>query len=443
MANYSNNNISLDPEFYEVKPTWDHKGNGVFAKRLIRAGTILVQEKPIMQYPEHPAGFFQDDQLDHLKGEFDRLTEQQKQEMLTFHAQARADEDIEHVYRYFRDFNRPAADDPFAAQVEINAAGEGNDDVEIPLTEDEVAGYMPEAEARRYARAVLVLWSNEIGYLDAAGEEQRGLYLRASRLNHRCAPNILTNIATDGTITLRARQRILPGDELTMSYIELGLTREERRQRLLEDFGFECKCDLCDEEDLGPRAGMHEYHVAQLQMSDVGETLRMYRDAEFPLMPLSDANQYLSRCQKRFLHYNKLFWNDYCFYELANIADLWARIWQLTPGNTGPNRSPQAMFVADSWRKTLKQAVERYGPIVFDASDTHLVDARRTLQTSNGQPAIITPAVPAPADPVERAKSRTPEGRQMRRDRTRSPEVQQQQLQQLQQQLQGAAGPSA
>lgn len=82
------------------------------------------------------------------------------------------------------------------------------------------------------------------------------------------------------------------------------------------------------------------------------------------------------------------------------------------------------MFAADMWRKSLKQAVDRVGPIVFDANDAHLADARRTLQTA-AQPTIITPANPAPADPQARSKSRTPEGRQMRRDRTRSPLAQQ------------------
>lgn len=320
MANYSNNNISLDPNFYEVKPTLDNKGNGVFARRLIRAGTILVREKPLMQYPEHPAGYFQDAILPHIAVQFDRLPEQQKQELLTFHAKAREDEDIQHVYEYFRDtYRRPGdAQQQQQQQANDNGAGDGGEvggDDAPEMTATEVAGYLPDAEARRYARAILVLWTNELGYLDANGEEQRALYLRPSRLNHQCAPNILTNIATDGTITLRARQRILPGDELTMSYIELDLAREERRQRLRDDFGFECQCELCDEDDLSPRAGAHEWNIAQARLNDMPETLRLYRDAEFPLMCLSDANQYLVRCQRRLAAYTKLFWNDYLFYE--------------------------------------------------------------------------------------------------------------------------------
>lgn len=392
--------ISIDPEFFEVKPTWDNKGNGVFSKKVLPAGTILVREGPLLRHPEHPAGF-QDEQIPGLIAQFDVLHPQKQKELLALYTVRREGDDPAGVFEYLR--NEYTGPD---------------------------GSKLSWAQARRYLKMVVVLWSNQIGILDEQGQEHRGLYLRTSRLNHKCAPNILTNIATSGEITLRARDRILPGDELTISYIELDLLRPDRQARLKEEFGFECQCDLCDEEDLRPDADTHDHRIAQLHIYDMGETMRLHLANEFADMPLSDCDQYLRRCQLRWIHYTNLFWNDMSFYELLNIADLWARVWQLTPNNDGSGSgagvaNPRAEYAAREWRRCLGTAVTRLGPIVFDVDDEHLLDARRALEQPDGRPNIIEPRVPAPEDPDLSPGSRTPQGRPMRRrDRTQSAEPQ-------------------
>ncbi|KAK8103275.1 hypothetical protein PG984_016421 [Apiospora sp. TS-2023a] len=391
--------ISFDPEFFEVKPTWDDKGNGVFSRRVIPAGTVIVKETPLLRHPENPAGF-QYEQIPDLIVQFDALRPFHQNELLSLYTVKHRGEDPDALFDYLRNtYTRPDGTTKLSYQ-----------------------------EARRYMRMVVVLWSNQIGILDEQGEEHRGLYLRTSRLNHRCAPNLLTNLATDGEITLRARNRILPGDELSISYIALDLPRAERRAALLEDFEFECKCELCDEYALAADADDHEHRVAQLHIYDLGETMRLYTENEFSLFPAEDCDQYLARCQKRFVHYTKLSWNDMAFYELLNIADLWARVWALTPNNTpaapGAAVSPRAQYAAMEWNRSLTMAVDKLGPLVMDRNDTHLEDARRALNQPGALPNIIRPLIPAPEDARVRSKSRTPEGRPMRRDRTASAEPQ-------------------
>ncbi|KAI8443453.1 hypothetical protein BY996DRAFT_6427590 [Phakopsora pachyrhizi] len=44
---------------------------------------------------------------------------------------------------------------------------------------------------------------------------------------------------------MRALRVILPGKELTISYQDTSIIREERQEELLKDYGFECKCAQC------------------------------------------------------------------------------------------------------------------------------------------------------------------------------------------------------
>lgn len=37
---------------------------------------------------------------------------------------------------------------------------------------------------------------------------------------------------------------IAPGDEISISYIDEGLEKDERQEKL-RDYGFACKCNLC------------------------------------------------------------------------------------------------------------------------------------------------------------------------------------------------------
>ena len=74
-----------------------------------------------------------------------------------------------------------------------------------------------------------------------------GLYALQGSMNHSCAPALsLREQACDisATITLIANTAIAAGAELTVNYLEEGLSLQERRLAL-RDYGFVCCCSLC------------------------------------------------------------------------------------------------------------------------------------------------------------------------------------------------------
>ncbi|KAI1469302.1 SET domain-containing protein [Daldinia caldariorum] len=82
-------------------------------------------------------------------------------------------------------------------------------------------------------------------YIDGANDSgsHLGCFPEISRFNHDCRPNIHYRISNMTHTTVAARD-IEPGQELSISYIELILSREERRSRLRK-WGFECTCSHC------------------------------------------------------------------------------------------------------------------------------------------------------------------------------------------------------
>ena len=71
-----------------------------------------------------------------------------------------------------------------------------------------------------------------------------GLYPVASYLNHSCLPNTAPSFI-GSTLTFRTLQPIKKGEQITYSYCDLFLPREERQKILSKSYFFECKCDRC------------------------------------------------------------------------------------------------------------------------------------------------------------------------------------------------------
>jgi len=72
-----------------------------------------------------------------------------------------------------------------------------------------------------------------------------GLFPEASRINHACVPNCQHTWNDNiGEETIHAVKRISKGEEITISYADIG-TFESRRRHLKKSFGFDCTCELC------------------------------------------------------------------------------------------------------------------------------------------------------------------------------------------------------
>ncbi|KAJ7559033.1 hypothetical protein O6H91_04G066500 [Diphasiastrum complanatum] len=81
------------------------------------------------------------------------------------------------------------------------------------------------------------------------------LYSQASFFNHDCLPNACRFDYVDdpdkpnSSIFIRALHDISPGNEVCLSYFPINWNLAERRNRLLQDYGFECTCERCVVED--------------------------------------------------------------------------------------------------------------------------------------------------------------------------------------------------
>ncbi|GAB5583340.1 histone-lysine N-methyltransferase SMYD3 isoform X3 [Prionailurus iriomotensis] len=75
-----------------------------------------------------------------------------------------------------------------------------------------------------------------------------GLYPSMSLLNHSCDPNC--SIVFNGPhLLLRAVRDIEAGEELTICYLDMLMTSEERRKQLRDQYCFECDCIRCQTQD--------------------------------------------------------------------------------------------------------------------------------------------------------------------------------------------------
>lgn len=94
--------------------------------------------------------------------------------------------------------------------------------------------------------------SNSHGISDNISTFGIGIYPRAALFNHCCEPNaFFTSGYFDNDASkmiCRSIQKIKKGEEITIHYIDLYQTRQERKKQLRETKFFECECHLCVED---------------------------------------------------------------------------------------------------------------------------------------------------------------------------------------------------
>ncbi|KAM7210686.1 hypothetical protein V8F06_013931 [Rhypophila decipiens] len=90
-----------------------------------------------------------------------------------------------------------------------------------------------------------VVRTNAFGIYAVDGRDFKGLYPEIARLNHGCDPNAYGRFTkADLAMTAVATRDIEPGEEITISYIPLGMP-SIYRQQALANWSFKCTCALC------------------------------------------------------------------------------------------------------------------------------------------------------------------------------------------------------
>lgn len=89
-----------------------------------------------------------------------------------------------------------------------------------------------------------VVRTNSFG-MTINGRGCKGMYPEIARLNHACDPNAFPRFTSkDLAMTAVATRDIMPGEEITISYIPLGMP-SSYRAKSLRNWNFECTCGLC------------------------------------------------------------------------------------------------------------------------------------------------------------------------------------------------------
>ena len=182
------------------------KGIGMIAERNIRKGEVILEELPVLyfKYEEH------DDTL--------------------------------YEYKAFSKFKSlPVKEQKAVLSLENSRPDVGND---VPSL---VERFKKDPEFKKWSG---IMVTNQV----RLHENARGLFLTFSRFNHCCIPNV--NYETTGrNVKTFAIRDISKGEELCISYIRDPYTFETSFNKpptlenvhtyLKNEYGFECKCELC------------------------------------------------------------------------------------------------------------------------------------------------------------------------------------------------------
>ncbi|KAH9249416.1 hypothetical protein BASA81_012863 [Batrachochytrium salamandrivorans] len=76
-------------------------------------------------------------------------------------------------------------------------------------------------------------------------ERGTALYDRLSSTNHSCLPNACITFGLGGVARLSAIEKISPGEQITISYIDIFKRLKERQTQLKKQYYFDCLCRLC------------------------------------------------------------------------------------------------------------------------------------------------------------------------------------------------------
>lgn len=105
--------------------------------------------------------------------------------------------------------------------------------------------FPPLAPARSLADSYqsFLLQGRELAQGESGGS---GLFALSSLLNHSCEPALEPFFPNNNAeMALRATRDVVPGEQLTICYVDETASRDVRRALLLENYGFECQCPRC------------------------------------------------------------------------------------------------------------------------------------------------------------------------------------------------------
>jgi SET and MYND domain-containing protein len=152
---------------------------------------------------------------------------------------------------------------------------------DAPVTEPEPTDRDPEEIPLAVAKLVARLSFNCHALCD---DESRpygvGVFPTAAAMNHACAPNCAQSFRGK-TLTVRCLRDVHPEEELTIAYVELAVTRAERRAELMKQYAF----DIDDEDGAAEKASKTfstRVLNANATAASVGSSATLHDHGAFP-----------------------------------------------------------------------------------------------------------------------------------------------------------------
>lgn len=114
--------------------------------------------------------------------------------------------------------------------------------------------------------------------------EMRAFGLELSKYNHSCIPNAAWHAWSFDSqpigvgVELRAMRIIQPGDEISISYSQVMMERDERQRKLNAVYHFDCRCSTCTSNDEGRERILHHLSRNFVKLRPSPVTV----DSEFP-----------------------------------------------------------------------------------------------------------------------------------------------------------------
>lgn len=206
-----------DNPYYTVRAV-PSQGYGCFATTVIKRGTRILAESPLLTVPE--ADYMHAD----VEASFSKLSAKNQLLYFTLHS--------------------AHSQDPASWPTKIHPSVTGK--------ERERIREQHEARMGKSASLVSIFQTNCMEMNGGAA-----VYVHTSRFNHSCNPNAYFSWnAAIGKETIHVIREIRKGEQITVSYIDLAVDKEVRLWQL-KHYGFVCDCEACtgDEHDPTTFAG--------------------------------------------------------------------------------------------------------------------------------------------------------------------------------------------
>lgn len=206
------------------------RGMGVVAIRCIPAGSIIIKEEAILTVPDPLTKGVSLDFITNIVDHYNKLPAAMRQRVLDLYAYTRPVQES-----HIRDFLNTASSDCKLTDAQVNFV----------------------------IRLHSVFATNSF---EKTTPSHGSLYLGASRFNHSCLPNCdYDHTSRDNLtiITVCSSRDIQPDEEITVPYINIYKSRDQRRDLTELVWGFLCNCPACDITDLTVDTVEHEQRLAQ------------------------------------------------------------------------------------------------------------------------------------------------------------------------------------